>query len=207
MGVEIRLRGIAIPCIAQQDITAGLAVILGPATSTAPPRILSGNPDPDPRLQGGIYNVLQGADLPGSDNEADGIGVGTARYVAAFRVYNEKPPLYETLPASDIGGSTIPYTLRPFIEGEENLPADVTLQMTVPRLKESATIPSGALMLAYDNGIYTVSSGVFEAGTYTIGAEISVRAQGIWYQGDTAPVGQVFEQNTTNNTLTIKTGR
>ena len=134
MGVEIRLRGTAIACIAQEDIQAGLAVKLVPATNT--PRILAGSPDPDPRLQGGIYNVLQGASLPIADEDA------AAKYVAAFRVYNEKPPLYDTLPVQDIGDSTVPYTLREFVAGQENLPADVTLRMVVPRLKEDATIPS-----------------------------------------------------------------
>jgi len=205
MGVEIKLQGTAIPCIAAQDIQAGRAVKL--VASVLAPAILGGTADPDPRLQGGIYNVLQGADYPDTDNAIDGItGHGIAKFVAAFRVYNEKPPLYETLTPLDVGGSTVPYVLREWVAGSENLPADVTLRMVVPRLKEDATIPSGALMLAYDEGIYTVSSGCFENGTFTIGADISVRANGIWYQGATAKVGIVFESNSTKNTLTIKTG-
>ncbi len=206
MGVEIRLRGTAIPCIACEDIRAGLAVRLVAATSTVYPAILGGTADADPRLQGGIYNVLQGAILPDADDMEDGLGHGSAKYVAHFRVFNEKPPLYQTLPVQDVGGSTIPYTMREFVDGVENLPADVNLQMTVPRLKEDATIPSGALMLAYDEGIYTVTSGCFEAGTYTIGSDISVKATGLWYQGTNSKVGVVFEQNTQQNTLTIKTG-
>jgi hypothetical protein len=196
--MEIRLRGTALACIAQEDIKAGLAVKIVEAANS--PRILNGNPDPDPRLQGGIYNILQGAQLPTSDNDT------SAKYVAAFRVYNEKPPLYEGLSAQDIGSSTIPYTLRSFIEGSENLPADVTLRMVVPRLKEAETIPSGALMLAYDDGIYTVTSGCFTAGTYAPGDAVSVKTGGIWYGSATGKVGIVFEQNTTKNTLTIKTG-
>ena len=197
MGVEIRLRGTAIPCIAQGDIQAGRAVILGAAANA--PRVLAGSPDPDPNLQGGIYNVLQCASAPTGDDDAD------AKYVAAFRVFNEKPPLYQDLPVQDVGGSTIPYTLREFVEGSENLPADVNLQMVVPRLKEDATIPSGALMLAYDEGIYTVTSGCFEAGSYTIGEHVSVKTGGIWYESTNAKVAVVFEQNSTKNTLTIKT--
>ncbi|MFA7101447.1 MAG: hypothetical protein WC196_06965 [Bacilli bacterium] len=199
MGVEIRLRGTAIPCIAQEDIKAGLAVKLGAASNS--PRILGGNADPDPALQGGIYNVLQGASLPTSDDDAD------AKYVAAFRVYNEKPPLYETLPANNESSVAVPYTLREFSEGEENLPADVTLRMVVPRLKEDATIPSGALMLAYDEGIYTVTSGCYfgALSTFTIGAKISVKTGGLWYAGSNAKVGICFEKNTTKGTLTIKT--
>lgn len=200
MGVEIRLRGTAIPCIAQSDIRAGLAVKIVPATNA--PRVLAGSPDPDPRLQGGIYNVLQGASLPDSDGET------ACHFVAAFRVYNEKPPLYETLPVADEGDSTVPYTMREFVAGSENLPANVDLRMVVPRLKEDATIPSGALMLAYDDGIYTVTSGCFVAGTYTIGNGIKANASGQWEETalTTDKVGIVFEQNATKNTLTIKTG-
>ncbi len=198
MGVEIRIQGTAIPCIAQEDIKAGLAVKLV-AADNGYPAVLGGNADPDPRLQGGIYNVLQGAILPTSDND------GEAKYVAAFRVYNEKPPIYEGLATQDIGDSTIPYTLREFVEGEENLPDAVTLRMVVPRLKDDATILSGALMLAYDEGIYTVTSGCFEAGSYSPGDQISVKTGGIWYGASTAQVAVVFEQNTTKNTLTIKT--
>lgn len=198
MGVEIRIQGTAIPCIAQQDIKAGLAVKLVQAVN-AYPAVLAGNADPDPRLQGGIYNVLQGATLPTSDNDAE------AKYVAAFRVYNEKPPIYEGLATQNIGGSTVPYTLREFIAGQENLPDSVNLRMVVPRLKDDATILSGALMLAYDEGIYTVTSGCFEAGTYNPGDVISVKTGGIWYANTGAKVGVVFEQNSTKNTLTIKT--
>lgn len=198
MGVEIRLRGTAIPCIAQEDIVAGLAVKLGAASNS--PQVLSGNPDADPRLQGGIFNVQQGASLPTSDNDQD------ARYVAAFRVYNEKPPLFEDLASENESTGTIPYTLREFEAGAENLPQTVSLRMVAPRLKESATIPSGALMLAYDSGIYTVTSGCFTAGTYTIGSAISVATGGTWYQSSSGKVGIVFEQNATKNTLTIKTG-
>ncbi len=196
MGVEIRIQGTAIPCIANEDIQAGLAVLLVAAINA--PKVLGGNADPDPNMQGGIYNVVQGAMLPLADDNAQ------AKYVAAFRVFNEKPPLYQSLPTSDVGGSTVPYALR-VVDPGENLPADVNLQMVVPRLKWNAVIPSGSLMLAYDEGIYTVTSGVFEAGTYNPGDALSVRAAGIWYQGAGGQVGVVFEQNTNLNTLTIKT--
>ena len=196
MGVEIRIQGTAIPCIANEDIQAGLAVQLVAAINA--PKVLGGNADPDPNMQGGIYNVVQGAMLPLADDNT------AAKYVAAFRVFNEKPPLYQGLPTVDVGGSTVPYALTGFDAGD-NLPVDVNLQMTVPRLKWDATIPSGSLMLAYDEGIYTVTSGVFEAGTYNPGDAISVRAAGIWYQGAGGQVAIVFEQNTNLNTLTIKT--
>lgn len=194
MGVEIRIQGLAIPCIAQEDIKAGLAVVLTSASANA---ILGGDADVDPGMQGGIYNVKQGAVLSTEDNDVD------AKYVAAFRVYNEKPPIYTGLSTANVG-TTIPYTLRTWDNGE-NLPDAVTLDMVVPRLKDDATIASGALMLAYDEGIYTVTSGCFEAGTYSPGDAISVKTGGIWYKSATGQVAVVFEQNTTKNTLTIKT--
>jgi len=198
MGLEIRLQGTAIPCIAQENIQAGRAVKIVAATNA--PRIQAGEADVDPRFQNSIYNILQGAQYPDSDNDAD------ANYVAAFRVYLEPTPIYETLPTLDIGGSTIPYTLREWIEGSENLPAtNITLRMVAPRLKEDATILSGAMMLVYDEGIYTVTSGCFEAGSYAIGDAISVKADGIWYKSAVGKVGTVLEQNTLKNTLTIKT--
>ncbi len=183
--MEIRLQGTAIPCVAQQDIVAGLAIKLVPDTTTS-----ATSPD-----------VVQGADLPGADDNAE------ARYVAMFRVFNEKPPIYQTLPTLDVGDSTQPYVLREFVEGSENLPADVTLRMVVPRLKEEETIPSGSLMLAYDDGIYKVTSGCVEGTTFAVGDIISVKAGGKWYNGSGARVATVFEYDSTLNHLTVKTGR
>ena len=81
--------------------------------------------------------------------------------------------------------------------------------MTPPRLADDATIPSGALMLAYDEGIYTVTSGCYYGAlsSFTIGSAVSVKGgTGKWYQGTGGTVATVFEKNTTKGTLTIKTG-
>lgn len=182
--MEIKLRGTAIPCVAQSDIKAGLAVKLTAA---------SGKSNPD---------VVVGAALPTADDDA------AAKYVAAFRVYNEKPPLYEGLPTMDETGNTTsqPYLLREWPEGTENLPADVKLRMVVPRLKSpEQTILSGALMLAYDEGIYTVTSGCYYGSSFTVGNAISVKSGGAWYEGTGAQVATVFEFNSTKGELTIKT--
>ena len=181
--MEIRLQGTAIPCVAGQDIVAGLAVKILPA---------EGKSSPD---------VVQAAYLPGAASDTE------ARYVAAFRVYNEKPPIYEGLPTLDIGDSTQPYTLRSFVEGSENLPASVTLRMVPPRLKEEETILSGELMLAYDDGIYMVTSGCFVQAAYTVGAIVSTVAGGQWTLGSGGRVATVFEYDGTNAKLTLKTGR
>jgi hypothetical protein len=153
-------------------------------------------------LQGAIYDVTQGAILPTTDDDAE------ARYVAAFRVYNEVTPIYEGIPNDQSGTGTIPYTLREFgPQGTTNLPATVVIRMIQPRFEETATIASGALMLAYDDGIYTVTSGVYSGASFSPGSKISVKAGGIWYQGDTARVGIVWEYNSSMGQLTIKTGR
>ena len=184
--MEIKLHGTAIPCVAQEAIMAGLAVKLTPAL---------GKTSPD---------VVQGAVLPDSDNDT------AAHYVAAFRVYNEMPPLYEGLPTLDETGNTTsqPYTLREYPAGQENLPADVKLRMVAPRLKSpEQTILSGALMLAYDEGIYTVTSGCYDGTSFTVGQAISVKGTtGKWYASATGQVATVFEFNSTKGELTIKTG-
>ncbi len=194
MGLEIRLRGTALPCVAQRDIQAGRAVKIVPAANA--PKVLGGDSSPDPRMQDGIYNVVQGATYPSSDNDVD------ARFVAAFRVFNEKPPFYTGVPTQN-SGTTVPYVLRDFADGS-NLPADFGVSMVAPRLREDGTIPSGSLMLAYDVGIYTVTSGCFFADTYNVGDPIGVKTNGIWYNDNTAQAGVVWESNTTKNTLTIK---
>ena len=187
--MEIKLQGTAIPCYAQMAIKAGLAVKLTAAAGKS-------NPD-----------VLVGAVLPFADNDT------TAKYVAAFRVYNEKPPLYEALPTLDETGNSTsqPYTLREYPAGQENLPADVSLRMVAPRLKSpEQTILSGALMLAYDNGIYTVTSGCYDGSSFTAGDPVSVYGvganRGKWYSGSGGKVGIVFEFNSTKGELTLKTG-
>jgi hypothetical protein len=184
--MEIKLMGTAIPCVAQQDIQAGLAVKLTAATGKSSP------------------DVVQGAVLPSSDNDT------AAHFVAAFRVYNEKPPIYESLPTLDETGNTTtqPYTLREYPAGQENLPADVKLRMVAPRLKSpEQTILSGALMLAYDEGIYTVTSGCYYGSSFNVGDAISVKGTtGKWYASATGQVGVVYEFNSTKGELTIKTG-
>jgi len=181
--MEIKLKGTAIPCVAQSDIRAGLAIVLVPAAGKSAP------------------DVVQGAALPSADDDVD------AKYVAAFRVYNEKPPLYEGLPTLDESGNTTgqPYLLRAF--GAENLPATVKLRMVVPRLKTpEETILSGALMLAYDEGIYMVTSGCYYGTSFAVGDPISVKGTtGKWYNGATGQVATVFEFNSSKGELTIKT--
>lgn len=181
--MQIKLQGTAIACWAQQDITSGMAVKLEPALGKS-------NPD-----------VVIGANLPGSDNTTE------ARYVAAWAVTNVKPPIYESLPTLDVGDSTQPYTLREFVAGSENLPAtNVTLRMVPPRLKEQEVIPSGTLMLAYDQGIYEVTSGCVYGTSFAVGQDVSVKSDGKWYQSNSGTVAKVFEYKASTNKLTIKVG-
>ena len=193
--MEIRIQGVAYPCIAQEDIKEGLAVKLGAASGASLPT--------DIEYLG--INVQAGASLPTEDEDAE------ARYVAAFRVYNEKPPLYEGLTTLDETGNTTsqPYTLRGWVAGSSNLPATgVTLRMTTPRIQSEQTILSGALMLAYGDGVYTVTSGTFTATSFVVGDLISAGVGGLWQKLSTSGrVGQVLEYDATNSKLTIKTGR
>jgi hypothetical protein len=183
--MQIKLQGTAIPCWAEENITTGLAVKLVPNTFS---KI---NPD-----------VVIGAVLPDADDDTG------ARYIAAFPVQNAKPPLYVGLPTLDETGNTTtqPYSLRGFVEGSENLPADVTLRMVDPRLKEEETIPSGTLMLAYDEGIYEVTSGCIFGTTFAVGDPISIKAGGQVYNASGGQVAVVMEYKATSNKLTIKTG-
>lgn len=190
--MEIKLQGTAIPCVAEEDIVAGLAVKLVPATAGA----FTSGASPD---------VTAGAQLPTGDDDID------AKFVSMFRVYNEKTPLYEGLTTLDETGNTSgqAYVLREFVEGDSNLPEDVTLRMTTPRLQEGQTILSGALMLAYDDGIYTVTSGCFtHSANLIVGNYVTANTGGIWAYTATAAdrVGRVFEYDQTNAKLTIKTG-
>jgi hypothetical protein len=81
--------------------------------------------------------------------------------------------------------------------------------MVAPRLKDTdagETILSGALMLAYDDGIYTVTSGCFVNSAFTVGDAVSVKGTtGKWYASGTGQVATVFEYDSTKVKLTIKT--
>jgi len=169
--MEIKLQGTALPCVAQEAIVAGLAVKLTPALGKTYP------------------NVTQGAVLPKADNDA------TAKYVAAFAVTNQQPPFYVGLTSAEEAGNTTgqPYLLRGFTQGQENLPQSVSLDMLYSRYKEEATIPSGSLMLAYDEGIYEVTSGCIFGSTFNVGDPISAKAGGKWYNSSAGQVGVVWE--------------
>lgn len=178
--MEIRLMGTAFGCVAQQDIMAGLAVKLVPDVTGNATGAWS-------NTSFNKGNVVIGAVLPVANNDKD------ARFVAAWAVNNKQPPLYQTLPTLTTGG--VPYSLREFVQGSSNLPAtNITVRMTDPRLQEEQIIPSGSLMLAYDEGIYTVTSGCFANDyTYATGDKISVMAGGRWYKDNGGVVARVFE--------------
>lgn len=177
--------GTAIPCVAQQDIVAGRAVVLCAATGKSSP------------------DVVIGAKYPTSDEDPE------ARYIANFRVYNEKTPIYETLPTQDESSNTTsqPYTLRGWVAGDSDSPiSSLTMRLTHPRFQEAQTILSGALMLAYDEGIYTVESGCYTANSFVVGDKISVASgTGLWQKYSAAgKVAKVLEYDSTNQKLTIK---
>jgi hypothetical protein len=122
-------------------------------------------------------------------------------------VFNEVPPLFETFPTKDETGnkSGIAYTLRGWVEGQENLPATVRVRMVAPRLKEEETIPSGTLMLAYDEGIYTVTSGAFTGTGFEIGDAVTAGSDGKWQAfSSKGRVATCFDYDSVAGTLTIK---
>ena len=184
--------GRAIPCIAQQAIKAGYAVKLVPdVTGNATGAFTSTNWQ--------VGNIVIGANLPASDDETE------AKYVAAFPVSNALPPLYETLPTLDTNSSYEPsYSLRGWLPGEANLPVAVTLRMTDPRAQDEQTIPSGTKMLAYDEGIYTLTSGCFLSASYVVGGAVGNKTTGKWYSSSTR-IATVFEYDQAASKLTIKT--
>lgn len=188
--MEIRLMGTAIPCVAQQDISTGYAIRIGTDNTG---QSLS------------LGEVIAGSYLPTSKRDI------RCRYVAQFAVNNSAPPLYQSLPTLDETGNatTQAYTLRGFVSGSENLPASVTLRMVPPRFKNDVqTIPSGTLMLAYDEGIYTVTSGCLSGTSWSVGDYLASEADGRWYNDTTDAqyaVGICMEYNSTKGELTFKT--
>lgn len=178
--MDIRLKGTAYPARAGDNVVAGLAVVMDyDATHTRP-------------------DVNIAARLP--RNAAD---AATAFYVAEFPDTNQTPPIYVGLPSRS-------YSLRQGWDTGVNLPATgVTVRLTNPRLQEEQTIPSGADMLMYGEGIYAVPSGCYvDSASLVPGAFVEVdygANAGKWkiYSAGVR-LGQVIDKETVGK-LVIKT--
>jgi len=151
--MEKNLRGIAIPCICSESdgIKSGLMVYLAADSSAS---------------DYGEYFLQEkkAAALPTTSGNA-----ALSFYVAEWAVSNDSLPIYETLPSYT-------WARRQGFDRTPNLPAtDITVRMTHPRDQQEQTVPSGQKMLAYDEGIYTITSGCYSfSSTPTVGTALGV---------------------------------
>lgn len=107
---------------------------------------------------------LMGARLPVNSTEA-----GVAKFVLAFSLDNRPLPIYETVPSTTFN-TRMGYGQSP------NVPFSATVHLSHPGNTEGQTIPSGALALAFDRGVFTVPSGayVYSASLTAVGANLVV---------------------------------
>lgn len=105
----------------------------------------------------GSRTDLRAVKLPDTTAEA-----ARARFCITWAVDNTAPPIYKPMPAYD-------FALRGGWDQAENVPFDAKVHMTYPGNKVGATIPSGALALAFGPGEFTV-----ESGAYVSSADIQV---------------------------------
>ena len=118
----------------------------------------------------GTYDFGSRGDLPGVKLPDDSTEAGRALYTIAFSVDNRSLPVYEATPA-------FTYALRDGgFDQASNVPFSATVHLTHPGNKIGQTIPSGALALAYEKGVFTVPSGayVYNASLETAGARLIV---------------------------------
>jgi hypothetical protein len=175
--------------LATSDIKEGRMVLLTPASAT------------DLDYNYGSRAELMGIKLPETAAEAL-----KAKYVAAFSLDNRPTPILAGLPQ---------YTWSMRSGGWDqvaNLPAtSLTLYMDHPgNMTVVQTIPSGSLALAFDKGVFTVTSGNFiYSASLVAGAALSVAYDAthggkLQYASD-GTIGVVEHFDSTNFTLTFRT--
>jgi hypothetical protein len=115
------------------------------------------------------YGFGSREDLPGVRPPANSTEARRARYVLAFAVDNRSLPIYEPTPF-------FTFALRHGWDQTANVPFDAEVQLTHPSNKLGQVVPSGALALAYGEGIYTVPSGsyVYSATMEVPGTQLAV---------------------------------
>lgn len=146
-------------------------------------------------------------DLPAVRLPNDATEAARARYCLTFAVDNAQPPIYQPYPAFS-------YALRQGFDQSSNVPFSATVHLTQPGLKEGQTVPSGALGLAFGEGVYTVPSGAFVynaamlvPGTFLIvgnEADHGADAGKLRYSNGAASPIQVVEFDLTNHKLTFE---
>jgi hypothetical protein len=148
-------------------------------------------------------------DLPGMKVPSTAEEATRAKYVSAFAVDNRPTPIYQPAPSMD-------FALRGGFDQAANLPFATTVYLTHPGNQEGMTIPSGASMLGFEEGTFTLPSGayVYSADIIVPGAALVVEYSGAdagkpKYVATNAVgvVGETDRYDATDGRLTIRTVR
>lgn len=149
----------------------------------------------------GSQTDLPGARLPDSVAEA-----AKARYIVKFAQDNRSLPIYQPQPA-------FAFALRYGFDQGENAPFAATVYITHPGVQLGRTIPSGANLVLYGEGIYTLASGEYvgAAALQIPGATMTVcngwddgANSGKLKSSATNIVAEVIRYNAANDDLTVK---
>lgn len=101
------------------------------------------------------YDFGSREDLPGVKLPANTTEAAQATYVVAFALDNRPLPLVDSYPGYE-------WALRMGFDKTRNTPFTATVRTTYPANDaETQTITEGSLALAFDKGVFTVTSGNF----------------------------------------------
>ena len=155
------------------------------------------------------YDFGSKTDLPACKRPTGTAEAARSRYCIAFAEDNRSTPIYDTNPSYS-------YALRYGFDQTTNVPFSASVYLTHPgNMSIPQTIPSGALVKLYGEGIYTVPSGhyLYEAAMEVPGTQLTVANVGAGDAaadagkpkvGATNVVAEVIRYNTTNSDLTFK---
>ena len=185
--MEINKMQDVIGVVATEDIVEGRMVLLTSSSET--------------------YNFGSREDLPGIKLPADSTEALEAFYVSGFALDNRPVPLYVPMPS-------VTFSLRQGFGASSNVPFSTDVYLSHRSNLIGATIPSGELALAYAGGVFTVTSGHFEASAdLTPGAKLEVlnaaddtaaKAGKLNYSA-TGTIARVEKYDSTNLKLTFRT--
>ncbi|MEM0374080.1 MAG: hypothetical protein QXO96_05975 [Sulfolobales archaeon] len=134
--MEVRKYTDIVGAVATENIVEGRMVLMVPQSTS--------------------HNFGSREDLPGFKLPANSTEAARAKFVSAFALDNRPLPLIDNIPAYE-------WSLR--MGGWDrvrNMPFTATLRMVYPANDyEPQTIASGSLMLGFDRGVFTVTSGHF----------------------------------------------
>lgn len=146
--MEINKMQDVIGVVATEDIVEGRMVLLTSSSET--------------------YNFGSRTDLPGIKVPATAAEALNAKYVSGFPMDNRPLPLMIPTPS-------VTFSLRQGFGGVSNVPFAASVYLSHRENLIGATIPSGELALAYAGGVFTVTSGHFEASADLVpGAKLEV---------------------------------